>query len=561
MANHIISNVDSISVANSYYCDSETCNKMINSSMNSLKIITQNIRSIYKNFDSFQAQLATLSFEIDIIILTECWLNDRKRIPILDSYEMYCSKTRLNQNGGIVIYIKKYIKCTVEEPESTGAEFLLLKIHPDIFILAVYRSPSFYCINSFLNSLDNIIRPIKTKNFVIAGDVNIDIKTNNSDRNSTSYLNLIAELGLLPSHLYPTRFQNCLDHIMLNTCHPASVFVMNSSVTDHDSVLLCISRVNQRNERVNCYTSINYEAAIKHLETVDFSFINSDLDANKMATILVETISETLKLHSKVLNRPCRKRLLKPWLTPGLLRCIRHRNKLHSKSSKEPQNKILEITYKRYRNFCNTLLKKIKRNYEKSLLQNSKNNKEKWNAIKSITDTNKQKTSAEQLISTTKSGLEAVNHINHYFANIGKQLADDIKQIATPYTDRYEVPTILNSIVLLPPDEAEVESLIMNLKNDCSVGWDSIPAKFLKLAKHIMVPHLTKLFELCFTQGVFPKVFKKSLITPVHKGGLKDDVRNYRPISVLTTMSKILEIMLNSRLVNYLEHNNILSDA
>lgn len=59
----------------------------------------------------------------------------------------------------------------------------------------------------------------------------------------------------------------------------------------------------------------------------------------------------------------------------------------------------------------------------------------------------------------------------------------------------------------------------------------------------------------------FPKVFKKSLITPVHKGGKKDDMGNYRPISVLTTLSKILEKVLNSRLTNFSEHNKLLSEA
>ena len=173
--------------------------------------------------------------------------------------------------------------------------------------------------------------------------------------------------------------------------------------------------------------------------------------------------------------------------------------------------------------------------------------------------TQKKKSVADQLIPATKNGLQAVDDINNYFANVGKHLADNITQTTTPYS--FDIPTNLNSMVLIPPDETEVESLIMNLKNDCAVGWDFIPAKFLELVKHILTPHLTKLIEICLIQGVFPKVLKKSLITPVHKGGLNDDVRNYRPISVLTTISKIFERVLNSRLVNLLDYNKVLSDA
>jgi hypothetical protein len=60
-------------------------------------------------------------------------------------------------------------------------------------------------------------------------------------------------------------------------------------------------------------------------------------------------------------------------------------------------------------------------------------------------------------------------------------------------------------------------------------------------------------------QGIFPKAFKQSIITPVCKGGDRRIVTNYRPISVLSALSKLLEKALNNRLMNYLEHFNILS--
>lgn len=188
MANNLISSdVDNISVANSFSCDPETCNLILkNTAARSLKIITQNIRSIHKNIDGYQAQLARFSFEMDIIILTECWLSDNKPIPVIENYETFATKTRINQNSGIVIYVKNDLRCIAKEPNLVGANFLLLKIHPDIYILAVYRSPSVYCTDGFLNSLDMIIRSNKAKHLIVIGDVNIDIKNNTKDRNSVS---------------------------------------------------------------------------------------------------------------------------------------------------------------------------------------------------------------------------------------------------------------------------------------------------------------------------------------------------------------------------------------
>jgi hypothetical protein len=60
---------------------------------------------------------------------------------------------------------------------------------------------------------------------------------------------------------------------------------------------------------------------------------------------------------------------------------------------------------------------------------------------------------------------------------------------------------------------------------------------------------------------VFPKALKRSVATPVHKGGDTSDVNNYRPISVLTSISKVLEKLLNKRLVSNLTKNDILSSS
>jgi hypothetical protein len=65
--------------------------------------------------------------------------------------------------------------------------------------------------------------------------------------------------------------------------------------------------------------------------------------------------------------------------------------------------------------------------------------------------------------------------------------------------------------------------------------------------------------NLCFKAGVFPVSLKHSIITPVYKGGDKDNINNYRPISVLPVLSKILERLLNNRLLEYLSKYNIIS--
>ena len=83
--------------------------------------------------------------------------------------------------------------------------------------------------------------------------------------------------------------------------------------------------------------------------------------------------------------------------------------------------------------------------------------------------------------------------------------------------------------------------------------------KILKDISFLIAPFLTDLINACFVSGVFPKIFKKPLVLPLHKKGLKTEISNYRPISTLPPFSKIIEKCMKRRLIDYLESNNILS--
>lgn len=194
-----------------------------------------------------------------------------------------------------------------------------------------------------------------------------------------------------------------------------------------------------------------------------------------------------------------------------------------------------------------------------------KNTKVLWKTIKSIANINSKQTPATELLGTKASPAESVNYVNKYFANIGKQLAENILNVSPPNShDNNRVLTSasqISSFVLLETDLQEVDSILMSLKTESAPGWDGIQTKFLKMIRSAIVPIICHLTNLIFNQGIFPSSLKKSIVTPVHKGGSKDDVNNFRPISVLPAISKIIEKLINLRLINYLEKFKILSNS
>lgn len=83
----------------------------------------------------------------------------------------------------------------------------------------------------------------------------------------------------------------------------------------------------------------------------------------------------------------------------------------------------------------------------------------------------------------------------------------------------------------------KLEILIMNLRSDCAVGSDNISGFFHKKLKNCLNPPITFFCNLSFKAGIFPEDFKLAVVYLIHQGGDINRPNNYRPISILPTVS------------------------
>ena len=98
---------------------------------------------------------------------------------------------------------------------------------------------------------------------------------------------------------------------------------------------------------------------------------------------------------------------------------------------------------------------------------------------------------------------------------------------------------------------------IKSLKNNKSNGLFSISNKLFKKFKKPLSTPLTLLINLTFTKGKFPDILKIGKIFPIHKKNCKTNVSNYRPMLLLSNISKIIEKIVHDRVYMYLEDSNI----
>ena len=133
-------------------------------------------------------------------------------------------------------------------------------------------------------------------------------------------------------------------------------------------------------------------------------------------------------------------------------------------------------------------------------------------------------------------------------------------QMANMTCKKQKIPPNDYSIFLTPPSKTEITKLISSLKNKNSSGHDGISNKILKGITESIVEPLNIIFNKSMEEGVFPTEMKKADTVPLYKSKDKDDKNNYRPISLLLTVSKLLEKIMYSKTYNFLtKYNQIYS--
>ena len=112
-----------------------------------------------------------------------------------------------------------------------------------------------------------------------------------------------------------------------------------------------------------------------------------------------------------------------------------------------------------------------------------------------------------------------------------------------------------------PTDENEIEQKIKAMKDNKALGPNSIRTKILKVHSKTLSKPLAELINLSLNQGKFPAILKIAKVIPIHKRGDKSECCNYRPISLISNISKLIEKTVHERLYSFLEKEQLLFEG
>ena len=252
----------------------------------------------------------------------------------------------------------------------------------------------------------------------------------------------------------------------------------------------------------------------------------------------------------------------KPWLTRDILNSIKHQNKLYGKYKKSLSEYDFKC-YKTYRNKLTRLKDAAEAMYFQNLLKKSKNTSMTWKAVNKILRKNPSNPNSLPAQLNVKGKLisdpsNVCHELNQYFCSIGHEMAKNITiKSKQPFSNYFCGKRVRNSIYFNPTNEYEIIGIISSLNPNKASGVDDIPTKLIIAAKYILAPYLTEIINSCLAKGQYLKELKIARIVPLYKGGSKNEPKNYRPTSILTSLNKIFETILKRQLMDFWNKYNV----
>jgi hypothetical protein len=252
---------------------------------------------------------------------------------------------------------------------------------------------------------------------------------------------------------------------------------------------------------------------------------------------------------------------LNKFMTNGLLISRQRKIELLKANikNKTPESRLI---YCNYRNVYNKLLRASKKLYYRNhITANKKNPKKLWSLLKEVSTGNAENDKIEKIVvngNPVSEPVQIANQFNTFFSSIGNQISESVEPIDSEACDFLEENQEIPVLEMGGTSQAQIVEIIKSFESKSSTDLDGISTKLLKFVAYEISFPLAHVFNLSLSTGNFPSKLKQSRIVPIFKSGDPESCDNYRPISLLSSISKILEKIVQIKLVDHLTSNNLL---
>lgn len=519
--------------------------------------------------------------EFDVVCATETWLNSGVYDgEVLDDsqYSVYRrdrgqTGEDVRKGGGVLIAVSSKLKSRRREDlESAACEVVWSEIQLDqksrLFIGCVYTAkPSEDLIEALRDSLHEVNSKSKPGDTILlCGDFNMpNIHWTHADEREgdnqlksstvatptlldTAFLSLVNEYDLNQYVSFPTRANNFLDLLFTNNPDVStSVTRVPPAVkSDHEPFhcnLSVPSLITAKSPKISTrfnWRKADYQKICSALSNSPWTRLYENTNVNEKCNIFYEIVNKVISECVPVLKvNPIK---YPAWYDNETINALNDKNRAY-RQWKRNDTADSKIEFQVKRTYFKTL-KKLKYKHYMSKVDTSLGKEPSllWNYVRKKTRSVRIPTEVHYNVHKAHDGDTCCQLFSNYF-----------KTKFTPTLNNNEplpaVPTFTDECISsITVSRMEIETLLQSLTIGKSSGPDEIPVAVLKYCRRVISKPLTDIFNHALKSGVFPTRWKCANITPVLKKGSRFNVKNYRPISLLSVISKVFESLIHKRL-------------
>ena len=551
-----------------------------------------NIQSLPAKFSDFSETVNEFSICPDVICLQETWqVLDNSFFP-LHNYHTLVTNLRNNaRGGGVGIYVKNHLTFNVLNQYSIFIERIFESIFVEIslpnskkiVIGSVYRPGTKFPgltftqqFAQFSETLSSLLADLgdKYEHVFLYGDFNLNVLEFSNNKFITEYIENVFSFGFLQLITRPTRVcentATILDHILTNsTSLDHNTYILCSRLSDHFPIIhqfnICKNKISKELYSSRNFSPENIDKFTTALNNYGWNHVTNTTCTQEATNNFLATFDSLYLTFFPLVTKKFNKSTnpIEPWMSSGILTSRKRKSHLSKISLKNPSHANI-LGFKTYRNLYNQIIKTAKKlYYEKQLTINQKNLRKTWQIL--FSSIHKSKKNKDDLSHLTINGLKIsdprimATHFNEFFTSIANKTVQNINPSNRSPTELIvQNPNVfsLSNNVLTKKEILDATKLLKDKKTPDHTG---ISTNFIKQTVSAFIDPLFHILKLSFSTGTVPMQFKIAKVIPIFKAGDKSQMDNYRPISLLSSFSKIMEKIVAARLIEFLDNNDILS--
>ena len=404
------------------------------------------------------------------------------------------------------------------------------------------------------------------KEMILMGDFNKNLLNEHRD---IEWDNFVTSLGFNQLVCDPTRVTDTsstlIDHIYTNSEENiANVHACKISISDHYAIFgnrkqnNCIKSNTHQTITYRSFKNFDESRFISDMHDIPWETIEYFNDINEIVEVWNKMFLEIVNKYAPLKSHRIKRKYQPDWLTPQILDCIKERDKCKLNGKMDE--------YRLLRNKVSSMIDTAKKEAYQTKVEKGKDDPRSiWKLFKQFGMSKKGTTKVNNFEIKINNDIisddqDIANIFNDYFVNIPSKLKEPIQPSEFKLLHNFVDSKVNDNTNFTIPfvNSSFVSNYLSNMDVTKATGLDCIGPRLLKIAPNVLTPSITYIINKSIESGVFPCTWKNAKVNPIFKTGDKDNVNNYRPISILPTLSKIIEKWTASKLMSYLDKYKLL---